>query len=62
MPQFLIKVLEGIAKNLPELIKVAIDVLMAFFSGIVDAPENSFIASPNGTSSVANSDDWMQML
>jgi len=35
--QFLIKVLEGIAKNLPELIKVAIDVLMAFFSGIVDA-------------------------
>lgn len=30
-------VLEGIASNLPGLIKAAIDVLMSFFSGIVDA-------------------------
>ena len=35
--QFLIGVLEGIARNLPGLSKAAIDVLMAFFSGVVDA-------------------------
>ena len=34
---FLIAVLEGVAKNLPGLIQAAVDVLMAFFSGIVDA-------------------------
>lgn len=30
-------VLEGVAKNLPNLIQAAVDVLMAFFSGIVGA-------------------------
>jgi hypothetical protein len=35
--QFLIGLLEGIASNLPALIQVAIDVLMAFFTGITDA-------------------------
>lgn len=35
--KFLIGILEGIASNLPSLIKAGIDVLMAFFAGIVDA-------------------------
>ena len=35
--QFLIGLLDGIAKNLPDLIQSAVDVIMAFFSGVVDA-------------------------
>ena len=35
--EFLIQILEGISNNLPLLIKAGIDVLMAFFTGIVDA-------------------------
>lgn len=35
--QFLIKVLEGVSKHMPELIKAAIDALMSFYSGIVEA-------------------------
>ena len=35
--KFLIGILDGIASNLPSLIKAGIDVLMAFFAGIVDA-------------------------
>lgn len=35
--KFLIGILESIASNLPSLIKAGIDVLMAFFTGVVDA-------------------------
>lgn len=35
--KFLIGILEDIASNLPSLIKAGIDVLMAFFTGVVDA-------------------------
>ena len=35
--QFLIKVLEGISKHIPELIKAALDALMSFYAGIVEA-------------------------
>lgn len=35
--KFLIGILEGIASNLPSLIKAGVDVLVAFFAGIVDA-------------------------
>lgn len=34
---FLIEVLEGIARNLPALIQAGVDVLMAFFAGVIDA-------------------------
>ena len=35
--KFLIGILDGIASNLPSLIKAGVDVLVAFFAGIVDA-------------------------
>ena len=35
--QFLVEVLNGIARNLPDLIQAAVNVLMSFFSGVVQA-------------------------
>lgn len=35
--QFLVVVLEGVAANLPSLIQAGIDVIMAFFTGVVEA-------------------------
>ena len=35
--KFIIGILDGITKNLPALIQAGVDVLMAFFSGVVDA-------------------------